>query len=342
MEEKEVLVAINLELNRVFKVNYKLPNNPQNYTWRCIECKKPLFYNQYENCFKHRGQKPDGFEPETVEHKTMKEYWYKTFPLYNPIKTRILEYWLGDQVADVYFELRENGNKVAIECQNSPISSKKLIERTAKYTKKGIYVLWIFNASGTCVSEEKFPQNTEKMRVLKEETRVHNLYSGRIYYMNVVGEKVVLPPYALHFAPYFAHIKIEGNIYGRDKYYRGFKNAVYGKIPTYKIICSDHDPNYKLARFMDKNMSVLCTDHLKASIKEICAVKMRDGELDNNSEVKIPVDKIIDQVKEEFGYYLPYLLLKRSKKIKKLGFERLLDETYKIQDCLTLKVADYM
>ncbi len=45
MEEKEVLAAVNLELNRVFKVNYKLPNNPQNYSRRCIECKKPLFYN---------------------------------------------------------------------------------------------------------------------------------------------------------------------------------------------------------------------------------------------------------------------------------------------------------
>ncbi len=256
MEEKEVLAAVNLELNRVFKVNYKLPNNPQNYSWRCIECKKPLFYNPNLNCFKHRGQKPEGFEPETLEHKTMKYYWFKTFSLYNPIKTRKLEYWLGDQIADVYFELRENGEKVAIECQNSPISSKKLIERTAKYTAKGIYVLWVFNASGSVVSEEKYNQNTEKVKVLKEEMRVHNLYSGRVYYMNVIGEDVVLPPYALHFTPYFEHKKVEGNIYGCDNYYRKYKNAVYGIIPTYKIICSDYS-SYKLARFMDKNISLL-------------------------------------------------------------------------------------
>ncbi|KKN26339.1 hypothetical protein LCGC14_0875710 [marine sediment metagenome] len=224
LEEKEVLVAVNIELNRVFKVNYKLPTNPQNYSWRCIECKKPLFYNQYQNCFKHRGQKPEGFEPETIEHKTMKDYFYHIIPLFNSIKNRALEYWLGDQIADVYFELREKGEKVAIECQNSAISSKNLMKRTTKYTAKGIYVLWVFNASGRVVSEEKFPQNGEKVRALKEETRAHNLYSGRIYYMNVVGEEVIHPPYAIHFSPYFEHRELEGNIFGREKYYRGLKN----------------------------------------------------------------------------------------------------------------------
>ncbi len=270
----------------------------------------------------------------------MKDYWYRTFPLHNPIKTRKLEYWLGDQVADVYFELRETGNKVVIECQNSPISAKKLMERTTKYTEKGIYVLWVFNASGSVVSEEKYDQNAEKVRVLKEEMRAHNLYSGRVYYMNVIGDKVVLPPYALHFTPYFEHKEVEGNIYGRDKYFRKYKNVVYGIIPTYKIVCSDYS-SYKLARFMDKNMSVLCTEHLKASIKGICAIKTKDDELNCNSEVKISVDAIIDHVKEEFGYYLPYLLLKRSKRIKTVKFEKLLNEQYKIQDMLTIKVNDY-
>jgi len=69
---------------------------------------------------------------------------------------------------------------------------------------------------------------------------------------------------------------------------------------------------------------------------------MRKCELDKNSEFKIPVENIIDQVKGEFGYYLPYLLLKRSQKIKKVRFERLLDGNYKIQDILTLKALDYL
>ena len=69
-------------------------------------------------------------------------------------------------------------------------------------------------------------------------------------------------------------------------------------------------------------MSVLCTDHLNACIQEFCVVKMRKCVLDKTSEVKIPVENIIDQVKGEFGYYLPYLLLKR--------FERLNDSWMRI------------
>ncbi len=92
---------------------------------------------------------------------------------------------------------------------------------------------------------------------------------------------------------------------------------------------------------MDKNMSVLCAEHLNASIREFCAVKMREESLDDDSEVKISLNEIIDKVKEEFGYYLPHLLLKRSKKIKRVRFERLLDDKYRIQDTLIIKAADY-
>jgi len=71
-------------------------------------------------------------------------------------------------------------------------------------------------------------------------------------------------------------------------------------------------------------------------------VKIRNRELNINSDIKIPVDLLIDQVKEEFGYYLPYLLLKRSKKIKKVRFERLLGKNYRIQETLTIKSTDYL
>ena len=48
-------------------------------------------------------------------------------------------------------------------------------------------------------------KNIEKVQVLKEEKRVHDLYSGRIYYMNVEGDEVLEEPYAIHFSPYFEH-----------------------------------------------------------------------------------------------------------------------------------------
>ncbi len=339
INHKDLLFAKNIELGRNFNVRYGLPKNPQNYTWSCNQCKKPVYYNLNENCFKHRGQKPEGFEPETIEHKTMKNYWYNIFPKYNPIKTRKQEYWFEDQIADVYFELRD-GNKVAIECQNSPITSKKVIERTKKYTVKNIYVLWIFNGIGTRVSEKKIPFNMNKVRVVGVEKRVHNLYAGRIYYMNAVGEEVLEEPYAIHFAPYFSHMESADNIYGYDKYYKEFQSAVYNKIHTYKILCVDYK-GYKLARFMDKNVSISCTEQLLAYLKEFCERQYKDQKPEN-AEIRIPVDSIIDVVKEEFGYFLPYLLLKRSRRIKKRQFERLLDEKYNIQNTITIRSSDYI
>ena len=77
MESSKIKIAKNVELGRIFKIGYELPKNPQNYTWTCPRCEKPVYYNQYEDCFKHRGMKPEGFEPETIEHKTMKEYFYQ-------------------------------------------------------------------------------------------------------------------------------------------------------------------------------------------------------------------------------------------------------------------------
>ena len=56
--------------------------------------------------------------------------------------------------------------------------------------------------------------------------------------MNVIGKEVIIPPYALHFTPYFEYKELDGNIFGRDKYYRKLKNAVFGIITTLKIICS--------------------------------------------------------------------------------------------------------
>ncbi len=341
METKEVLIAFNVELGRIFKVGYGLPKNPQNYNWTCKNCNKPVFYNQYEDCFKHRGLKPDGFEPETIEHKAMKNYWYSVFPKFNHIKSRHKEFWFEDQVADVYFELRD-GKKVAIECQNSPITSKRLIERTKKYTEKDIYVLWVFNGSGTCVSEDKRPCNIDKVRVLKEEKRVHNLYGGRVYYMNVVGEEVIEKPYPIHFSPYFENKKLETSVYGHDKYYKEFQSATVGTIYSYKILCVDYK-GYKLARFMDKSVSISCTEQLLVCLKEICHKKVEQEDLEENAEIKISVNSVIELVREEFGYFLPYLILKRSKKkIKKVRFERLLDEKYNIQDTIVIRISDYV
>ncbi|MFW9998911.1 MAG: hypothetical protein ACFE9Q_11385 [Candidatus Hodarchaeota archaeon] len=51
---------------------------------------------------------------------------------------------------------------------------------------------------------------------------------------------------------------------------------------------------------------------------------MDDGNLNDDFEFTIPVDSVINLVKEEFGYFLPYLLLKKSRRIKKVKFGKTL------------------
>ncbi|UCD02158.1 MAG: hypothetical protein JSV23_03850 [Promethearchaeota archaeon] len=338
-KDKRIIIAFNFELGKIFNVLDGLPKNFQNYNWLCTICKKSLFYNHELKGFLHKGNRSNCFEPETIEHKTMKAYWYVMFPKFNPVLIKRLEYKIGDQIADVYFEL-SNGKKIVIECQNSQISKRILVERTKNYTSKGIYVLWIFNGHGTCVSDKKNPRNEDEVGILGMEKRVHSLYGGRVYYMNIVGKKVIDAPYTLHFTPLFKHKSSEYNYFGYDKYYRDKRSVTLGKIPSYQILCVKNK-GYKLARFADKHVSILCTERITKYIKEICQKKVLKGK-DINDRIEIPLISIISEVKERYGFYLPYLLLKKSKKIKRVKIERLLGENYNINDVMTIRISDYL
>jgi hypothetical protein len=336
--EKKIIHAFNFELGNVFNILDGLPSDPKNYTWLCTICKKPLFYDLDLDCFLHKGNRNYCFEPETIEHKTMKAYWYMMFPKFNQISSKEIELRIGDQIADVYFELSD-GKKVAIECQNSQISKRKLIERTKNYSHKDIYTLWIFNGKGTCVSYEKNPQNEEGVGVLGMEKRVHSLYGGRIYYMNVSGKKIIDPPFALHFAPFFEHKKSDYNYLGYNKYYKDKRSAILSRIPDYKIICIDVK-GYKLARFTDKHLSFSCTETINSIIATCCKSVLAEGK-DEPDIIEIPLRWIISKLKVQYGFHLPYLLLKKSRKIKKLNLEKIIDQKYEINEIIRVKVSDY-
>ena len=260
------------------------------------------------------------------------------FPKFNQISSKKIELRIGDQIADVYFELK-NGKKVVIECQNSQISKRKLIERTHSYSYKDIYTLWIFNGHGTCVSYKKNPQNEEGLGVLGMEKRVHSLYGGRIYYMNVIGRKIIDPPYGLHFAPFFEHKKSNYNYIGYDKYYRDKRSAILSRIPNYKILCVDIN-GYKLARFTDKHLSVLCTQEINSIITTHCKAVLAERS-DVPEIIKIPLRQIISQLKDRYGFHLPYLLLKKSQNIRKVNIEKTFDEEYNIYEIIRVKISDY-
>ena len=115
---------------------------------------------------------------------------------------------------------------------------------------------------------------------------------------------------------------------------------ILGKIPNYKIICIE-EKGYKLARFTDKHVSTLCTKKIIQSIKSICQKRLFKEE-NLTGMIEIPLSSIISEVKGKYGSHLPHLIIKKSKKIKKVNIDKLIDDNYNIQNIITVRISDYL
>ncbi|TKJ23690.1 MAG: hypothetical protein CEE43_03230 [Promethearchaeota archaeon Loki_b32] len=58
--------------------------------------------------------------------------------------------------------------------------------------------------------------------------------------------------------------------------------------------------------------------------------------------INISLKSIISEVKNQYGFHLPHLILKKSKKIKKISIIKLLDDKYNIHDVITVRISDYL
>jgi len=82
---------------------------------------------------------------------------------------------------------------VAIEVQISALSMESIIRRTAEYSRKGIYVLWLAQWTPYVDGLRYSPRLWEKW--------LHAAYFGRVYYWI---EELKVASY--HFDPYFKNI----------------------------------------------------------------------------------------------------------------------------------------
>ena len=120
---------------------------------------------------------------ESFEHKRMKQYMFENLHANNNIKRMELEYNVKSRRADLYGELID-GKKFVIEFQNSKISVAEIVERTKLYNENNMFVLWILNG----VSYKRTPQNEDEKYISIEEDRLHRMYKGRVYYMNMTKQ----------------------------------------------------------------------------------------------------------------------------------------------------------
>jgi len=264
----------------------------------------------------------------------MKLYFYENIPLSNRILRIEEEYKIGNQIIDVYVELT-NKTKIAIEIQHSKMLDTRLIERTLNYTKKGIYVLWILDGN----SFNREPQNQDGIRVSKLELILHQMYEGRVYYVNVDPEGLLSGVYTLSYAPYF---NIKDIVY-KKKAKR--KRSVYcQQIQNLKLKCNSN--KYKLAMFEDVNIKSSCEEDIYAFLRKSCNEIYNQKKIEKNNYLIIPIVDIVSILREKYGFYLIYNVLRSSKtnagkiNIARLGFMK--DIKGKVRECIKIYLNDYL
>ena len=190
---------------------------------------------------------------ESFAHKIIKQLFYAKILENNlDIIEASLEKYFETRRADVYFKFK-SGQEVVVEIQNSPITSKEITIRTKDYNNRGIYVLWVFYGDGKCIGSPKSPHHLKNMKITPAEMRLHQLYRGRAYYVNLTYEQEKFKPtqpYALHFS--FSD-KFSPNLFrkGFDSFF--IRNVNYIYIPNWNLFCTTYG-NYKIARFYDRNV----------------------------------------------------------------------------------------
>jgi competence CoiA-like predicted nuclease len=246
---------------------------------------------------------------ESFSHKAIKTLIYESFFENTDIITvGEIEKYLGSRFADVYFQLK-SGEKVVIEIQNSKISVQELKQRTEDYNQLEIYVLWLIHGEGNCVASKKYPCDEKLVRISPAEKFLHQMYGGRVYYinLNIQDEDVKLKKlFALHFTK---PIKKSKQGIFKSRYERYFyRNVNFAFIPNWNLLCTQFNA-YKIARFFDKNIKY----ELKGEIENY----IRNSNLEVINKKSL-IKSILKQFNKKYGEYMILSLLIELVNDKKL------------------------
>lgn len=123
--------------------------------------------------------------PETELHLWIKKYLYQKFlgsSLYQEVK---LEYKIGDRIADIYLKNMRR-QEIAVECQTSGLDITEFRRKTAYYSYRGIYTLWLF--SGNTELDKRMVKlvhsHGSRLNYSTDEVgrKCHRWFYGRFYY----------------------------------------------------------------------------------------------------------------------------------------------------------------
>lgn len=192
----------------------------------CPECKRPVSLRKGLVNLAHFSHKRFGIcaygRGETEAHRRCKSEIYEYLRRHPKVQGAELEKSFGTVRADVFAYIR--GTPVAIEVQISTLSPEKITYRTAEYTRKNIYVLWLLQWKPDLETTRYSPRRFERW--------VHAAYFGKAYFwkygLTVVPYKFRLCDFAGNTREWNgAHGKMERN--GANRISRRFRRPEAGK-----------------------------------------------------------------------------------------------------------------
>ncbi len=151
----------------------------------CPECRETVLLRKSSVRTSHFAHSPKSLcrlgALETEAHRKCKQGIYEALLKEPNVKNAALERSLKTCRPDI--SARINGVPVAIEVQISTVSMETIVKRTAEYSRRGIYVLWLLLWTPYLGSKRYRPRLFEKW--------IHAAYFGRVYYWtgesNVAG-----------------------------------------------------------------------------------------------------------------------------------------------------------
>ncbi len=123
--------------------------------------------------------------------------------------------------------------------------------------------------------------------------------------------------------------------------YKKQRNVICGSVPSLELVFTGK--KYKLIRFRDVNVEWSCIKEINQYISDICKQKLsKKKKREKLISLRIPANDIISQVKDKYGYYIPYNALKWKKgiKIQKHGY--MLDDKNHFREQIEIKIDDFI
>ncbi|MHA1985662.1 MAG: competence protein CoiA family protein [Promethearchaeota archaeon] len=235
---------------------------------------------------------------ESFAHKVIKQLLFKKVLENNSnITEASLEKYFESRRADVYFKFN-SGQEVVVEIQNSPITSKEITARTKDYNNRGIYVLWILYGEGRCVGSPKKPKHAKNKKISPAEIRLHQLYRGRVYYVNIKYKEDKITT-TLPFGLHFTNSDNIAPILFRKRFESFFvRNVNFTYIPNWNLLCTSYH-NYKIARFYDQNIRNVLIEDLRDFAKRNNFLK--NQQLNHSKRTKKVFKLISTLFRDEYG-----------------------------------------